>query len=266
MSSDPGDSTVRVIRVLVRTAQAFPPTDPISVPLLRLMAATNDVRQLQVLLAVARDPAASPAGRAEQVVHEGELLYYIRLFFGHLYEAGRAFRGLDDAQSVWVTRACGGGAQGKTALGRVRAVFADTTSQGFYQGTLGAVRNLVAFHYKDATFQEGLSELAVDAELVVAEWAGFSRYGVTDAILKRKVVEAVGGTKGALQAAVAKALGLASALETVVATLARAMLDTRALAIVGQYDETLPVPDLLQAEARARRVARGLQDRRREGR
>lgn len=250
MSPDP---MVQVMLVRIRTPQAFPAADSISIPLLRLMAATNDVRQLQLLLLVTRDPAVPLAGRAEQVVQNGELLYYIRLFLGHLYEAGKAFRGLDDAQGAWVTQACDGHAETNTALARVRVVFGDTTPQGFYQGTLGGVRNLAAFHYKDATFQDGLSQLTEDTELVVAEWAGFSRYGVTDAILERKVIAVAGGTTRAFQTAVAAALELATALETVVSALARAMVAARPQAIVSQDPETLPVPGPLQAEARTRR-------------
>lgn len=85
----------KALRVTLKLREFFPPGDPLSVPLLTLMAATNDARQLQRLLIVAR-PAAEGASEANRSILNGEIGYLFRVLAGHLYEAGLMFRKLDE--------------------------------------------------------------------------------------------------------------------------------------------------------------------------
>lgn len=253
------EPTISAHILRLKTTAALPPSDPLSVPLLRLMAATNDVRQLQKLVLVTRDPndPASPKPpQAAYFVQSGELLYFIRLLFGHLYEAGIIFRGIDQDHAATVTKLVAATKRGKQALLQVREVFGDTSNAGFYKAVLGPVRTLAAFHYKDATFREGLQKLVKDTKdtaLVLAEWAGFSRYAITDLVLEGRVVEAAGGTREALDAALGRAIALADALDTVVGELARLILESRpaGAAELGPA-ETMSIPSILHAEARKR--------------
>jgi hypothetical protein len=220
MSSKP---TARVLRIELRTARAFAQDDPLAVSLLRLMAATNDVRQLRRLIT---ECGPGTLGRADELVQSGELLYYVRLFLGHLYEAGKIFGGFDPGQIARISKALEGKNE-TNALTRVRGIFADVSETGFYKGILAGVRNLAAFHYKDATFRDGAAQMTKDAELVIAKWAGFSRYAVTDSILEQRVLAIVGGTRAALDDAVHRALELAEDLEAVVSAVARHCVEER---------------------------------------
>jgi hypothetical protein len=121
----------RVVRIRLKTQAAFPVSDDLSVPLLRLMAATNDTRQLQKLVLSTRDPARPPQGRSEALVQNGELLYYVRLFFGHLYEAGKAFRELDDRHRGRVDAMLASDKRAQAALATLRTVFRDRAPKGF---------------------------------------------------------------------------------------------------------------------------------------
>lgn len=238
----------RVVRLRLKTQAAFPVSDDLSIPLLRLMAATNDTRQLQKLVLSTRDPARPPQGRSEALVQNGELLYYVRLFFGHLYEAGKAFRELDDRHRARVDVMLASDTRSQAALATLRAVFWDRTPQGFDNGVLAPIRNLSAF-YKDDTFRNGVATLQEDTELVVAEWVGFSRHAITDAILERRVIQAAGATPAAFDASLRRALELAEALETTVQALVGEFLRQRPATWSEVPPESVPIPDALRDQA-----------------
>src|SRR5262249_31547943 len=80
--------------VKFKREQLFPISDDLSIPLLRLMAATNDVRHLQKLVLTLFDKE-EPTTQTEAAIREGELGYLLRMFCGHLSEAGNVFRCLD---------------------------------------------------------------------------------------------------------------------------------------------------------------------------
>ena len=73
---------------------ALPSGDKFAVALCRLMTATNDVILLQKLTIIARAQADALAGPDKMIVNN-ETGYFVRMLFGHLYEAGIAFRELD---------------------------------------------------------------------------------------------------------------------------------------------------------------------------
>lgn len=254
MAAEP---TVKAHLFRLKTALALPPNDPISVPVLRLMAATNDVRQAQKLALLARDPADPKAPKppaAAYFVQSGEVLYLIRMLFGHLYEAGIIFRGIDQHHAGMVTKLVGLDKEAMEALNLVRKEYGDTSDTGFCQAVLGKVRNLAAFHYKDEVFQQGLERLSADVSetvLVIAEGAGFNRYAVADAVLDGRIVEATGGDAAGLDKALGRAVDLSRALDRMVAALASALIMGRAGAVQVGPEESIPVPPALE-EARQR--------------
>lgn len=72
------------------------PDDPMTVPLLRLMIATDDLRHLQKLLVIAREVDEAPT-ESDRLIHNGEIGHLFRLLCGHLYEAATPFRAVDQA-------------------------------------------------------------------------------------------------------------------------------------------------------------------------
>src|SRR6266446_376168 len=70
-------------------ARVFPPGDPLTLPLLRLMLATDDVRRARVLLITADQQVSQTTG-IQQTLHGGQLWYAFRLLCSHLKEGGDA--------------------------------------------------------------------------------------------------------------------------------------------------------------------------------
>lgn len=81
-------------RITFQLSDVFPTEQPLSIPLLRLMMAVNDVRHIQKLLLL-RTELDQDASEFERISLNGELLHLKRLLCGHLYEAGNAFRAID---------------------------------------------------------------------------------------------------------------------------------------------------------------------------
>ena len=74
-------------------ARVFPPDDPLSLPLLRLMLATDDVRHASMLFVMADHQVRQTIG-VQQALHAGQMWYLFRLLCSHLYEGGNALRTL----------------------------------------------------------------------------------------------------------------------------------------------------------------------------
>ena len=70
------------------------PDDPMTVPLLRLMIATDDLRHLQKLLVIVRE-VDETSTESDRLIHNGEIGHLFRLICGHLYEAATPFRAVD---------------------------------------------------------------------------------------------------------------------------------------------------------------------------
>jgi hypothetical protein len=186
----------RVIRSYFKVREAFPPDDPLSVPLLRLMAAVNDVRYVQkaVLIGILRfDELVSDAERA---VHEGENVYLLRLLAGHLHEAGIAFRALDDQHASAVNALISGDADAQAAIAKLRAIYRDASPTGVTKGLLEGVRTPWAFHYKHERFKEALEKHPEEAMIIFSEHEGLGRYTVTDDFARQYIVDKVGGEAG----------------------------------------------------------------------
>jgi hypothetical protein len=155
------------------------------------MAALNDTRLLQMRIAVLTNPERQPPqSPAERLVRTGETGYYGRMFLAHLYEAGQVLGALDAAAKAWVTTTAAQDSRANEALIRVRDAFSGGRKNGYY-AFLGRIRNLAAFHYKDAPFRSGLAVATGDGEIVLAEYAGLNRFSVIDALLDEPINTAV---------------------------------------------------------------------------
>src|SRR5215470_3648964 len=84
----------RATLLRVRVKQLFDPNDPLSVPLLRLMSATNDARHAMKQIIRANRGGRQARNQGERMLLSGEQLYLVRQLCGHLEEAGRVFRDL----------------------------------------------------------------------------------------------------------------------------------------------------------------------------
>src|SRR2546428_11920505 len=79
--------------VTFRLRKAFPVNDPLWVPLLRLMAATNDARHMVRLLTALHD-GIEALNDTEKLLRAAEFASLVRMLCGHLHEAGIAIRGI----------------------------------------------------------------------------------------------------------------------------------------------------------------------------
>src|SRR5215510_10926075 len=74
-------------------ARVFPLDDPLTLPLLRLMLATDDVRHASVLFVMADHQVRHTTG-VQQALHAGQMWYLFRLLCSHLHEGGNALHTL----------------------------------------------------------------------------------------------------------------------------------------------------------------------------
>lgn len=244
------DDKARAITLMVKPRALFRPSDPMSVPLLRLLAATNDARHLQKLLIVERAKGRSTK-TATNVLRNAELGYSFRMLCGHLFEAAKAFVGLDmPSYADKITRIVTRDQTGRDALAHVRKVYHDHSAKGFKKRVLNRVRTFGAFHYKDAIFEQSLKRYRGRVPLLVVEYTGLSRYAVTDRFLDRLVREAAGFSKRGVERDVREAIQLAGSVGLVVDRLVADVAGRRRGAVVGETREMIVVP---RAVARARR-------------
>jgi len=210
-------------------SEAFPASDPTSLPLLRLMAATNDALLIQKRTIIARAQAAALHGLDRKVLN-GELGYYVRMLYGHLYEAGIAFRQLHDTLGAQIDELLKDDEEAKAALQELRDVYLDSSASGFNTAILNRVRNLAAFHYKEAQFKEGVEAFGTtQAQIILSPHRGIGRYVITDQIMSRSVWDFVGGTKKRLSACLERAIHLADSLGVTVSHLTACRFERRGI-------------------------------------
>lgn len=122
----------------VEYSALFPPADPASVPLLLLVAATNDFLCAGRILVAGCDLADHPT---KHRVAEAQIRYGFRMAVLHLYEVRDCLNLVEVREFFESTRSEGGGpADRRRGLARRLNQLADA---------LGAIRNKVAAHYAD---------------------------------------------------------------------------------------------------------------------
>jgi len=177
-----------------------------SLPLARLMMATDDIRHLRKLLIVQHEP--SDATPSEKALVEGEVGHLFRLLCSHLFEAMGAFADLDDTchglldDSVRTPQSAEEQVRASAALRTVRSERAKVLANKGRRHFIAIVRNLVGFHYPDDQklrrtlakhlWQCGSSD-RLAGRLVASTLQGIGRYAVSDDILKLMIRDEVGG-------------------------------------------------------------------------
>lgn len=236
------------VRLTFRIRQAFPADSPLSIPLLRLMAAVNDVRYIQksVLIAQQRVKTASPT--VEGLILEGELGYLLRMLLGHLHEAGIASRDVNERYGTGVDALIRDDTSAQGEVAKLRAVYCDTQPAGLNKILLEGVRTPWAFHYKYERFKEALEKHPDGATIIVSEYAGVGRYTVTDDFAKRYIVDKVGGIE-AFQQLVGEAIDLAGTLGRAVDHLLGAVFGSRVTDIIMEEtnEDVLIPPEIARA-------------------
>jgi hypothetical protein len=233
----------RVIRAEFKVREAFPPDDPLSVPLLRLMAAVNDVRYVQKAIVIGMAGAERFETDAERVLHEGENVYLLRLLCGHLHEAGIAFRDLDQHHSGRLNALIGTTSEAQTAVAMLRALYHDASPTGVTKTLLEGVRTPWAFHYKYERFREALEEHPERATITMVEYEGIGRYTITDDFARQYIMDKVGGEE-ALKRLFSDAILLAGTLSLLVSHLLVAIFHERETRLdLRQTEDSVALPE-----------------------
>jgi hypothetical protein len=187
MSAVPDRASVKV--GTFDPARVFPLDDPLTLPLLRLMLATDDVRHASVLFVMADHQVRHTTG-VQQVLHAGQMWYLFRLLCSHLHEGGNALNTLLNSvanrrlQDLLRDRAAG-----TAALELLRPAFG---AEAF----VTRVRNSIGSHYQQAdverVFRRELEASRVEGSLVACQVGGLSRFTITDVLALRLMDEAAG--------------------------------------------------------------------------
>lgn len=252
------DNTItqyEAVRLVFRLADVFPVEQPLSVPLLRLMMASNDVRHIQKLM-LSKDERIGQGHGFDNVVLNGEILHLERMLCGHLYEAGTAFRNIDIPHPEIASTAVQG-TEFEPSLQRLREMYASEPPGAFHNSFLYEVRNKFGFHYKLEAIQHKLEEFLrrgdVEAEVIHAELSGLSRYVIADHVsigMLQDILNAeLPDLHEAFEKAMGKALRLAGDLSNVVDMMLLPLLERNESAIIKQEHGTLSVQqELLTAK------------------
>ncbi len=228
--------------VSFRLRGAFPVNDPLSVPLLRLMAATNDARHMVRLLTALHD-GIETLNDSEKLLRAAEFGYLVRMLCGHLHEAGIAIRG------IWTNAKARKRAQrllrtfedGGAAFEQVRAQFMDY-SAGSIRYVLEHIRNHAAFHYLHQDFEVAHRNHPDESALVIATASGFSRYLVTDGFASFAIQQIVGPGYDDYTREVGRVFALSSGLATAVDHLLVGFFKERESAILRQETVSIAIP------------------------
>ena len=227
-------------------ARVFPPDDPLTLPLLRLMLATDDVRHASMLFVMADRQVKDTTG-VQQTLHGGQMWYTFRLLCLHLRESGNALTTLTNSVAERrVMDLLKGRDDAVAALGRLRTAFGK-------DAFITRVRDAIGSHYQQAdikrVYEQDLEKGRVEGSLVACQVGGLSRFTMTDVLALRLMDEAAGADLASGGEEFAKRGGevvaVATDLTTFVGHLVDALLEER-----GQLEvrrDTIEVPVLLRA-------------------
>ncbi len=218
-------ATVPVTRLKFPVRLLFPYGERLSVRLIPLMLATDDVRHLQRLLIAKRD-LGQDASTSERAIQEGELGHFFRLMCGHLYEAMDAFANLDK-ENAGLLDAAANDDRARTALERLRQAWPGILSSKGRRSFIDVMRNFVTFHYIGEKLKttldrhEGdLDHPDLESTLVLSPHQGLGRYRVADYLVMFLIADELGVPREEFQAryveGIGQAIELAGALGDVV--------------------------------------------------
>ena len=228
-----------------RIAQVLPPTDPMTVPVFRLLMAVDDVRRAQILLVEAHE-RIDLAPAQERYLALGDFLYAMRHLFCHLHEPGVAVRCLDTNAKKRVDNLLAGDREALAALQAVRKFF---NAADYDKSLIARVRNGIGSHYDDAEVDALVkAEVTPDAllESTAAEVGGLAR--MADSLVREIMYSLNGGDflmKEEQTIQVAKAMDLAGHFITFVEHLFDALIRQHPDAIAEKREALLEIPPLV---------------------
>lgn len=228
-----------------RLAQVLPPDDPMTVPVLRLLMAVDDVRRAQIQLVEAHerlDVAPTP----EKYRALGDWLYFMRLLFSHLHEAGHALQNLDSAAPKRADTMLAGNREAAASLKALRQFF---SSPDYKKGLVARVRNTIGSHYDDDEVTALVkAEVTPDSllESTACEVGGLAR--MADPLVRAIMNGLNGGdfmTQEEHTVQVSKALDLVGHLITLVDHLFDALVRQQPDVIAEQHEALVEIPPLV---------------------
>jgi hypothetical protein len=189
MTPFPTVATVKVGKF--DAARVFPPEDKLTLPLLRLMLATDDMRQANLLLITANHQVDQTTG-IQQTFHGARLWYAFRLLCSHVKEGINAFGSL--------TSNVAQGRLNDLLRERPAAIEALTRlrSAGGKETFITKVRDSIGFHYRqgdiERVFNRDLASRRIDASVIASDVGLLSRFIITDVIALHMLDDAAGAS------------------------------------------------------------------------
>jgi hypothetical protein len=230
-------------------AELLPPSDPMTVPLVRLMMSVDDMRraQDQLLAATAR---LERVPEFEKYLPLGDHLYAMRLLYSHLHEAGRALRALDTAAKKRVDALIAQKPESQEILSALRVFF---NASDYETSFLSRMRNAIGFHYDHAEVMALVQthfKPGVVGQAVAAEFGGLGR--MADVLLLTALDELAGGdllTGGDTASRVLREANiLVVKLTRFVDHLFESLLAQRPAALVEQHEGVVGIPPHLRRQ------------------
>ena len=242
---------VPAFRVEFNLCEMFPSDDPLSVPLLRLLAAVNDGRYLQGQL-IALNEDLERGTELDTRIRQGQFFYVIRMLGAHLYESGKAFREMHATCRRRVESLLGPDttSQGRRALAAVTLIFDDSTDQGFNKAVLQRIRTLWAFHCKAERFLEAREGVQNDdTEMVACRSHGLGPYTFVDSLVSEYSLEQVCTPFGGVTEVVKRLIRLTGDLATASDSIVAALFEEkrRAGARMDWNEGAVTIPPVMQA-------------------
>ncbi len=228
----------------LRVADLLPPGDPTTAPTLRLMIAVDDVRRVQIQLVEADERLGDPAQSHRAL---GDFLYFVRLLFSHLHEAGHALCQLDAAArgedgENRVNALLAGNREATAALKGLRKFF---SARDYRDSLICRVRNVIGSHYDQPAVAALLAASDADTmlDLTAASVGGLAR--MADTVVRAIINSLNAGDFMADETKarrVSQALDVAAHLVTFVDYLLDALVRARPNIVLEQRESLVDVP------------------------
>lgn len=174
--------------------QVFPPNEDLTVPLLRLMTAADDVRFARNLYVQAEQRLEAARGVQAHLL-SGEKWYALRLLFSHLNEGGDAVRTLTGTISPQeVERYLEQQSDALAAFRKLRAAF-EVPKAKRMESFIWKLRNWIGFHTDGSVLHRMLEKYGgyvTGAVTASSDVSGLTRFPVTDSLAILVFLDAAG--------------------------------------------------------------------------
>ena len=242
-----------------RVADVLPPDDPITVPVLRLMMAVDDVRRAQLHYVEATERSDEPAEKHRAL---GDWLYGLRLLFSHIHEAGDALLQLDGCArdkngDNRINLLLTGNREALAALRRLRRFFG---ARDYRDSLIARIRNTIGSHY-DRRAVSALVRAELDGDTLLdstaASVGGLAR--MADPVVRAIMRRLHGGdlvTDQTVENEATRAIDICGVLITFVDHLFAALVSGRWDAVVERHDSIIDVPPFVARAGEAVNAAR----------